>query len=129
MYCLFCGTNLPDEALFCLKCGKLIPIESEDIPTSTAAFPPSDPLSSEAGTPNPYASLSTYTPPSTYTPLTPPPPPQYRRPSPGLLKGFLGGLLLILLLSGGIGILLLLKQGALSPSATQPAAVLYQADW
>ncbi len=128
MYCLSCGNGLPEEAIFCLKCGKMSPkgmsesSKSEyDAPTIVSVSSPSDPYSSrpstsygsqpfEAETHNPYM------PPSSYVPPAPPPPPQ-RRSSPGFLKGLLSGMIVILLLSGGLGSWLLLRQGALSSSA------------
>ncbi|GHO92687.1 hypothetical protein KSF_027350 [Reticulibacter mediterranei] len=117
MYCLFCDTNLSEEALFCLKCGRLTPRgsgeagESEHT-TVAAVSSPFDPYHSrpstsygsqpaEGGTQNPYA------------PLAPPPTnPRQRRISPGLLKGLVSGIAVVLLLSSAAGALLILKPGA-----------------
>lgn len=129
MYCLSCGASLPEDALSCLKCGKLTPrgmsdsTESANAPTLAATSLPSDPYSSQPSTrygpqpaetdmPGPYA------PPSPYTPPTPPPPPPsgHSRSSSGFLKGLLCGMLIILL-SVGISTFLLLRQATLSPSA------------
>jgi hypothetical protein len=123
MYCLSCGNSLPEEALFCEKCGKLTikgmsERESEST-TVASASSPSDPyysrpsisygtLAPSGGTQNPYA------PANPYEPLAPPPPPR-RRTSPGFLKGLLSGMIVILLLSGGLGGWLLLRQGTLFP--------------
>ncbi len=128
MYCLFCGSILPEESLFCLKCGKPTSKGNSesgeslhDAPTLASVSSPSDPynprpstyygsLPTEGSTLNPYAPL---TPP-------PPPPPHHRRTSPGFRKSLFSGILVILLLSAGLGALLLLKQGAHSPSIPHP---------
>src|SRR5882724_10253537 len=115
MYCLFCGTSLPEEAPFCLKCGTLTPKrngESGHTPTFTPISSPSafssprpstsyGPLPPEGDTQRPYA------------PLALPPPPRRRRSSSGVLKGLFCGILVVLLLSGGW---LLLKPGVFSSS-------------
>jgi len=123
MYCLSCGNSLSQEALFCEKCGKLTikgmsERESEST-TVASASSPSDPyysrpstsygpLAPSGGTQNPYA------PANPYEPLAPPPPPRHRT-SPGFLKGLLSGMIVILLLSGGLGGWQLLRQGTLFP--------------
>lgn len=166
MYCLSCGAYLPEDALFCLKCGKLtskgtggsrVSGVPEDASTVIAAFQPSDPYSSQPSS-APYGTqppeggtLNTYAPPSPYAPLAPPPPPpsprrpQHHRSSSGFVKGLISSVLIVLL-GAGIGTLLLLRQGAQTPSTsptvkstttsqtTKPTvasapAVLYQADW
>jgi hypothetical protein len=127
MYCLFCDNNLPEDALFCVKCGKLTSRgmsegESENALTVAAASSPSDPYHPRPSTsygpqPTKGGTQNTHMPLGPYEPLTPPPPPR-RRSSNGFLKGLFIGMLVMLLLSGGLGGWLLLRQGALSSSTS-----------
>jgi hypothetical protein len=140
MSCLFCGTSLPGEALFCLTCGQLTPKgrgesrKSEQTPTIASVPSPADPYSlrpfTSYGPPSPEGGMHNfYAPPNPYVPLAPPPPPppppRHRRFFPGFPRGLFSGMLVLLLLSGGLGGWLLLKHGALSPlgpHAVRPAA-------
>ncbi len=131
MYCLHCGNSLPEDAPFCLQCGTLTRRRSEELgasehsPTLASTYSPSNPyspqpatsygpLNSEGETQNPYA------PRSPYAPLVPPPPRQ-RRTFPGILKGFFWVILVLLLVSGALGGLLLLKPGMFSPLLSHSA--------
>jgi len=126
MYCLFCGASLSEDAPFCLKCGKPTPrgmseaSVPEDASTLAATFSPSDPYSPRPSTyygppPPEGETQSPYAPPRPYVPLAPPPPPK-RRFSPGFLTGIFSGVLVVFLLSCGLGGWLLLKQETSSSS-------------
>lgn len=134
MYCHTCGATLSKEDSFCPKCGNLNTepqSEAEAVQyasTLTTNPTPYDPYNAQP--PTFYGSQTTvegpqnpYTP---QTPQTPPPPPPHHRTSSGFLKGLLTSIVLILLIGGGLGGWLLLKQGAHSPSASRsvtPTAV------
>jgi hypothetical protein len=123
MYCPFCGTSLPKEALFCFKCGNQLISKGKNksgeldynAPTVASSVP--DPYNPQEETQNPYVTPNPYTPPA-------PPPPRQSRFSPVFFRGFFSALLVICLL-GGVCVSLLLKQGTFSPKIiTPPATVL-----
>src|SRR5947208_763412 len=39
MFCLYCGTNLPDDAVFCNKCGKRQNVSSNELATEVTVLP------------------------------------------------------------------------------------------
>ncbi len=124
MYCLFCNTNLPEDTLFCINCGKPISkgVGEAEKQEHALAFAnvasPSDPYtpwpSIYEGALPPEGNMQNSSAPT--SPDVSPAPPPSRRFFPGFLKGFLGGVLVIVLLSSGLEGVLLLRQGALSPS-------------
>lgn len=118
MHCRFCSVRLPEQAFYCLRCGKLTPLGmgeasmAEEASAEAETFHPSDlysprpstlygPPSPSGGAQNPFAA------PSSHIPLIPPPPP-FTHTSPERTRHalsrrtFFTGLAALTLVGGGV---------------------------
>ncbi|MFJ8850704.1 zinc-ribbon domain-containing protein [Streptomyces sp. NPDC102437] len=83
LYCPFCGTQAPDGARFCMKCGRERPTAADTAPAATPSMPEAPPR------PEPFGPPPHQPPPPGHTPLqAAPPPPGPPVPSP--LGAFFG---------------------------------------
>lgn len=118
MYCHSCGTTLSPKDSFCPKCGNQNSMQNDETEalqyasTLTPDPKPYDPYNAQP--PVFYGSQTIVEEPQNpYAPQTPLPlsPPKPRRLSSGFLKGFLTGIVIVILLAGGLTALLILRQG------------------
>lgn len=128
MHCPICGTSLSQNASFCPTCGKLMNTsggEAEGLDRAKT-LPPISPYDPYHSQPTPATYYGTQVPvadkqyPSSPLTLSPPPPPR-RRSSRGLTGIFIG-IIVILLVSVGLGGWLLHKQSALASHSIKPTA-------
>ncbi|MFD6432546.1 zinc-ribbon domain-containing protein [Streptomyces venezuelae] len=85
-YCPHCGAPSPDEARFCMKCGReRLPAPTEETPAAPQNPPPAAPQS-----PPPPSAAPQSPPPPPAAPQSPPPPPSPNSPPPPTAPSPLG---------------------------------------